>query len=234
MAMNQPPDPYRSDFVVPPRHGSTRTPTFRTPQGRFFGAAGRFIFEVAKVVLVALAIIIPIRVFVIQPFQVNGQSMAPNFSDRDYLVVDEISYRFREPERGEVIIFRFPRDRSQFFIKRIIGMPGETVRIKEEGVFIVRNGNEVQLDESFYLSNLLDNGPVQEVVLAENEYFMLGDNRGASSDSRSWGPITRDDIIGRAWIRAWPFNSTKSIPIPTYNITFQPSFNVLSLHARQT
>jgi signal peptidase I len=230
MAIQQQPDPYRSDFVVPPRYGSSRTPTFKTPQGRFLGAAGRFIFEVAKVVLVALAIIIPIRVFVIQPFQVNGESMAPNFSDRDYLVVDEISYRFREPQRGEVIIFRFPRDRSQFFIKRIIGLPGETVRIKEEGVFIVRNGNEEKLDESPYLDPPIHTGQVQEVVLAENEYFMLGDNRGASSDSRSWGPIVSDDIIGRAWIRAWPFDSARSIPIPSYNITFQSSFNVLSLH----
>ena len=145
--------------------------------------------------------------------------MDPTFLNRDYLVIDEISYRLRSPERGEVIVFRFPRDRSQFFIKRIIGLPGETVRVKDGGVFIVSNGREHKLDESAYLPDgTVTGGANQEVVLASDEYFVLGDNRGASSDSRSWGPIKRSDMVGRAWVRAYPFDRATAIQTPAYDL----------------
>ena len=165
-----------------------------------------FTWEILKIVIISLAIIIPIRYFLIQPFFVNGASMDPNFLDSDYLIIDEISYRFNEPQRGDVIIFRYPLDPSQFFIKRIIGLPGEIVRIEDGKIFIYSQDTpdeRVILDESEYLEDSYTPGNL-EITLEENKYFVLGDNRKASSDSRKWGALDRRYIIGRAWIRAWP------------------------------
>ena len=164
--------------------------------------------ELVKVLLVSLAIVLPVRYFIVQPFIVRGASMEPNFYDRDYLVVDELSYAFREPARGEVVIFRYPQDPRQFFIKRIIGLPNEQVEIKSGQVKII-NLSQPQgfvLAEP-YLNNLgLAAGPDAVAVLGQQEYFVLGDNRAASSDSRFWGALTRKFLIGRAGFRAWPFS----------------------------
>jgi signal peptidase I len=160
-----------------------------------------FTWEILKIVIISLAIIVPIRYFLIQPFFVKGASMEPNFLDGDYLIVDEISYRFETPRRGEVIIFRYPLEPSQFFIKRVVGLPGENVEVKDGKVYI--NGSE--LNETKYLQNIETVGNV-EVKLDKDEYFVLGDNRDASSDSRKWGEVDKKLIIGRAWLRAWPFS----------------------------
>lgn len=171
-------------------------------------AVGRFFWELVKVFLISMAIIIPIRYFLVQPFFVRGASMEPNFEDGEYLIVDQLSYRFREPQRGEVIVFRYPQQPSQFFIKRIIGLPGETVEVKDGQVIIHNAKHEegVILDETFYLPDLLRTGGQLSTTLSEDQYFVLGDNRTASSDSRSWGALPEEDIIGRAWIRAFPFS----------------------------
>ncbi|HUT96403.1 MAG TPA: signal peptidase I [Candidatus Paceibacterota bacterium] len=171
-----------------------------TPKNKFREVV-EFTWEILKIVIISLAIIIPIRYFLIQPFFVNGASMEPNFHDGDYLIVDEISYRFDAPERGDVVIFRYPLDPSQFFIKRVIGLPGESIKVEDGKIFI--NGKD--LDESEYLQDINTAGSV-EVKLAEDEYFVLGDNRQASSDSRKWGEVDKKFIIGRAWLRAWPFS----------------------------
>ncbi len=165
-----------------------------------------FVWEILKIIFISLAIIIPIRYFLIQPFFVQGASMEPNFFNGDYLIVNEISYRFEEPQRGDVVIFKYPLDPSQFFIKRIIGLPGETIRIEDGRVFIVnlKTKEKTILDESEYLNDAYTAGNF-EITLKDGEYFVLGDNRGSSSDSRKWGPLPRKFIIGRAWIRAWPF-----------------------------
>jgi signal peptidase I len=163
-------------------------------------------FEVLKIVLIALAIVIPIRYFLFQPFVVRGASMEPNYYSGDYLIIDEISYRFRDPQRFEVIVFDYPLDPSQRFIKRIIGLPNETVEIKDGKIFITKDNSLLVLNENDYLSdqfieswNSLDNfGPI---TLKENEYFVLGDNRNASSDSRRWGILPRENIIGRVYFR---------------------------------
>jgi len=160
-----------------------------------------FTWEILKIIIISLAIIVPIRYFLIQPFFVKGASMEPNFLDGDYLIIDEISYRFESPQRGEVVIFRYPLEPSQFFIKRVIGLPGENVEVRDGKVYI--NGGE--LNESKYLQGIETVGNI-EVKLSENEYFVLGDNRNASSDSRKWGEVDKKLIIGRAWLRAWPFN----------------------------
>ncbi len=175
-----------------------------------------FIWEIIKIVVIALAIVIPIRYFLFQPFIVKGQSMEPNFETGDYLIIDEISYRFREPQRGEVVVFRYPWNPSQRYIKRIIGLPGETVEIKEGKIFI----SGALLDESKYLLNhyYTDNKGFESIVLGKDEYFVLGDNRLASSDSRVWGVLPRKNIIGRVFIRAWPLTALAKIRVPHYEL----------------
>lgn len=178
-----------------------------TQEQSLLKTAGSFLWELIKIFLLAMVIILPIRYFLVQPFFVRGASMEPNFLDGEYLVVDELSYQFREPERGEVIVFRFPGDTSQFFIKRIIGLPRETARI-EDGQVIISNKEHpegVLLNEAEYLPEDLRTGGQVTITLGDNEYFVLGDNRSASSDSRSWGPLTEEAIVGRAWLRAFPF-----------------------------
>jgi len=168
-----------------------------------------FVWEIAKLVIISLAIIIPIRYFLIQPFFVRGASMEPNFDNGQYLVIDEISYRFNEPQRGDIIVFKYPLDPSQYYIKRLIGLPSETVEVKNGKVFIYNSLHPqgMILDESDYLSErAITMGDNIKVVLGEREYFVLGDNRQASSDSRKWGALSKEYIIGRVWLRAWPFN----------------------------
>lgn len=177
------------------------------PEQSFLVSVAKFFWELIKVVLVAVIIIVPVRYFLIQPFFVRGASMEPSFEDGEYLIIDELSYQFREPRRGEVIVFRFPDNPSQFFIKRIIGLPGETVRVRD-GQVVVFNAQFPQgvfIDESYLPEGLRTGGQVEQ-TLGEGEYFVLGDNRVASSDSRSWGVLPFDDIIGRAWIRAFPLS----------------------------
>ena len=175
-----------------------------------------FIWEVAKIVIIALVIVVPIRYFLFQPFLVKGQSMEPNFQNGDYLIVDEITYKFRSPERGEVVVFRYPGDLSQRYIKRIIGLSGETIEIKDGKIYITKNFQTQVLDESSYLpSNIQVPGNVK-ITLDDNDYFVLGDNRIASSDSRSWGTLPQKDIIGRAYLRAFPFASLARFEAPSY------------------
>ncbi len=174
-----------------------------------------FIWETAKVVIISLLIIIPIRYFLVQPFFVRGDSMAPSFLNGDYLIIDEISYRFGDPERGDVVVFRFPEDPSQFFIKRIVGLPEETVIVRNGALTIINREHPtgIALEEPY----LVEPTPGQlEVKLDPNEYFVLGDNRDSSSDSRRWGPLPRHLVVGRAWLRAWPIERAKAFSSPTY------------------
>jgi len=167
-----------------------------------------FSFDTIKIVVISLVIIIGIRSFVMQPFFVNGQSMEPNFYDGDYLIVNEIGYRFNDPKRGDVIVFHYPNDPQQFFIKRIIGLPGEKIVIKNNEITIYNKERPdgFALDE-FYIpkSAVISKDYSQE--LKNDEYYVLGDNRIASSDSRVWGVLEKRHIVGKAWIRAWPFGN---------------------------
>lgn len=176
----------------------------------FAKKVGLLIFEVVKVVLISLAIILPIRYFLVQPFYVEGASMEPNFYNKEYLIIDEISYRFNDPVRGEVIILKNPQDRKFYFIKRVVALPGEKVAVLNGRVFI----NDKQLSET-YIKNFSndDYGPV---TLADDEYFVLGDNRSNSSDSRYFGPLKRTDVIGRVWIRGWPLERFNTFNAPIY------------------
>lgn len=143
--------------------------------------------------------------------------MEPNFQSGDYLIIDQVSYRFREPQRGEVVVFKHPGSSARRYIKRIIGLPGETIEIKDGRVIILDQQRKEILDESDYLSLSVQTlGGEGRTFLAENEFFVLGDNRIASSDSRRWGPLTRKDIIGRVFFRPWPITAFAKIEAPSY------------------
>ena len=167
-----------------------------------------FIWEIVKIVVISLVIILPIRYWVAQPFFVKGASMEPNFYSGDYLIVNEITYQFNTPRRGDVIVFRFPQGQKEFFIKRIIALPGETIEIKDSIITIFNNGHPegMKLDQSKYLSSATITPRNLKTKLDENEFFVLGDNRSKSYDSGDWGPLQRALIIGKAWIRLWPFD----------------------------
>lgn len=177
----------------------------------------KFIWELAKIFIIAFVLVVPIRVWVMQPFFVSGASMEPNFENGEYLIVDEISYRFNQPQRGDVIIFRYPQDPKQYFIKRIIGLPGEIIKINSEGIYIASQNNfGFLLDESSYLRPKPYYYGEATYTLGEGGYFVMGDNRDASSDSRRWGPVPRQNIIGKAWVRAWPINKVDLMTAPAY------------------
>lgn len=185
----------------------------------FWKSVSSFMIEVIKIVIISLVIIVPIRYFLIKPFYVKGASMEPTFYDHEYLVIDEISYRFKDPARGDIVVFRYSEDTSQFFIKRVIGLPNEKIEIKDGQVIIYNDDNpkgEI-IDESAYLEHdVLTSGDVV-IQLQINEYFMLGDNRPYSLDSRKIGTVEREDIVGRTWIRAWPFYKFKHFDTPDYS-----------------
>ena len=170
--------------------------------------------------LISAAVVLPIRYFIAQPFVVRGASMEPNFSDREYLVIDEVSYYFREPERGETIVFRYPRDPRQFFIKRIIGLPEERVDIKNGRVVIFSPAypDGFTLQEQYLDPPDRMTGPDADINLGRAEYFVMGDNRDFSSDSRLWGALNQDLVVGRAVFRAWPF--AKFGPVADYGVEY--------------
>ncbi|MEK7626993.1 MAG: signal peptidase I [Patescibacteria group bacterium] len=165
------------------------------------------VWEISKIIIISLLIIVPIRYFVVQPFFVKGASMEPNFNDGEYIIIDEISYNFKEPKRGEIIVFKYPNDISQYYIKRIIGLPGENIKINNKKVFLVSNGKEMEIREN-YLGDIITNADTN-VKLGANEYFVMGDNRTKSFDSRQWGPLLKKYIIGKVWIRVFPFGKFK-------------------------
>jgi signal peptidase I len=172
---------------------------------------GNYFTELLKLALVAAVIIIPIRLYIAQPFIVSGASMDPTFESGQYLIVDELSYRFEDPKRGDVVIFHYPRDPKQFFIKRIIGLPNETVHINGSEVSITTaSGKEIELDESYVVN--IGNGNSLEKKLGAGEYFVMGDNRPESSDSRTWGILPEENIVGRAFLRLLPVAQLSIFP----------------------
>ena len=168
------------------------------------------VLDLVETVVSSLAIFFVVYIFIVQPHQVNGHSMDPNLQTVEYLLTEKVSYRFNQPERGDVIVFRAPESAcigtGCDYIKRIIGLPGETVQVIGGKIYI----NGQQLDESAYLAESVVTSPgaytanEREVRLSDNQYFVSGDNRAYSSDSRYWGPIERESIIGKAFFSYWP------------------------------
>lgn len=185
----------------------------------FNNSFGGFVVELVKIVVIALAIIIPIRTFVLQPFYVKGASMEPTFHDNEYLIIDELSYRFHEPQRGDVIVLRNPA-LGEFLIKRVIGLPSERIVVNDGHIVVynIQHSDGVILDEKTYLSPSVQTFGNLDVTLSTDQYFVLGDNRPASLDSRSFGPIPHKDIIGRTAVRAWPISKAKTFSTPKINL----------------
>ncbi len=168
--------------------------------------------EIVETVLLTLLIFLAIRAL-IQNFRIEGTSMEPNLHDSQYLIINKLVYYLHPPERGDVVVFHYPRNPRRDFIKRIVGLPGEKVEVKGERLFI----NDEELEEPYALhTGGYAWGPQR---LGEDEYFVLGDNRNSSSDSRNWGPLPRDAIVGKAWISYWPPKYLGLVPHYSYAAT---------------
>jgi signal peptidase I len=176
------------------------------------------LLEVLEIAVIAVAAVFIVRSFLVQPFLVSGTSMVPTFSNGDYVLTDELTFRIRPPERGEVVVFHDVSDYSTFLIKRVIGLPGETVIIKNNTVTIEnkQNPNGFVLNESYLPSGTVTSGD-QSWTLSSSSYFMMGDNRAVSYDSRSWGPLPANDIVGLVRFRLWPFNAIQIFSAPQYS-----------------
>jgi len=164
--------------------------------------------DFVETIVIALAIFVVMYRFLFQPHQVQGNSMFDNFYNGEYLLTDKLSYRFKAPERGDIIVFKAPKNEDYDYIKRVIGLPGERIKILNGKVYI----NDQPIDESPYLDKAIitQSGYFSRegltINIAADNYFVMGDNRMNSSDSRDWGTVPRQNIIGKAWLRYWPLN----------------------------
>ena len=174
-----------------------------------------FIYDVFKTVSTVLGVAFLIRFFLVQPFYVSGPSMEPNFHNNQYIIVDQVTYRFSKPKRGDVVVFKWPQNIAISFIKRIIATPGETVEVRDGQVYITNKQNP---DGALLKEQYIDTTTPNNVrrTLGRNEYFVMGDNRHNSSDSRIWGPVGRHLIIGKVWAVIYPFTDFATIPRPSY------------------
>ncbi len=205
------------------KEGVTKDHAFLRWFGPSLGAFALFVAEIVQIGVLALAIILPVRYFLIQPFIVRGASMQPNFYNNEYLIIDELTFRFRNPERGEIIVFRPPNHAKEYYIKRVIGLPGETIELRNGviTIFNTDNPNGFVLKES-YLFEVTEGR--DRAVIGLDEYYVMGDNRDASVDSRVFGPISQDSksknygpIIGRVWVRGLPIDKISTFDVPTYS-----------------
>lgn len=179
---------------------------------------GEFFLDMLEVVVFAIAIFLFIYLLVLQPHKIKGSSMEPNFPDREFLLTDKVKYRFSDPERGDVIVFKAPGTSGDEFIKRIIGLPGDKVSLQEGSVFI----NGKKLEETYLPKGVVTRGNAflregSEVTVPDKNLFVMGDNRDGSSDSRAWGYVPYKDIKGRAWVIYWPIEKMGTVQKPTYN-----------------
>lgn len=167
--------------------------------------------EILRFAFIAILIVLPIRVFIAQPFIVSGTSMVPTFEDGQYLIVDQLSYRLGEPARGDVAIFKYPKDTSKYFIKRIVGLPGDNVSMSGKEVKITpQDGSSPIVLNEPYIKN--EGVGDVSITLESDEYFVLGDNRASSFDSRYWGPLNDDFLVGRAYVRLLPVSEIDFLP----------------------
>lgn len=200
-----------------------KAPDIVSPESEEYLSLGALLFEMLKVITLAIVVIIPIRTFLFQPFFVQGASMEPNFHDGQYLIINELGYKytdlfglatisaFRDFDRQETIVFRYPKNPEQFFIKRVIGLPGESVAIKNGAVYIYNDihPDGFLLDESAYLDKSIKTTDMPKLKIGADEYFVMGDNRAFSYDSRVFGPVPKEDLIGRVLLRAWPLSTVE-------------------------
>lgn len=176
-------------------------------------------WDFIEAIVFALAIFVVVYLFLFQPNQVKGSSMYPTFKDGEFIFTDKVSYRLGKPQRGDVVVFRSPKNQDVDFIKRVVALPGETVKISNGRVYV--NGSV--LNENSYLSGEVATGPEgyltenQEIVVPEGKYFVMGDNREHSSDSRDFGPVEPHEFVGKVFFRYWPVTELGKINSGTYN-----------------
>lgn len=192
----------RSANSIPPSSGNSSK-----------NALWKSIREWVQIIVIALIISLPIRFFIAEPFVVNGASMDPTFSTGQFLIVDRLTYRFEQPSRGDVIVFEYPNDPSTYYIKRIIGLPGEEIKINDGKVTIINSANPkgFELTEP-YIEPIHAAHDTYDVTLGPTEYFVMGDNRAQSSDSRVWGPLDKHFIVGRPVVRLLPVTQAAVLP----------------------
>lgn len=178
------------------------------------------IFDFLQSIVVVMAILVMIYLFILGPQEINGQSMDPNFHNGEYILTNKIIFKFREPVRGDIVIFKSPGNKEIDYIKRVIGLPGERVKLEKSAFYI----NDEKLEETYigpdvfiFGGSFLQEG--QEIVVPEGKYFVVGDNRPHSADSREFGPVPKEDFIGMAFLRYWPFDRFEVLPHPTYNLS---------------
>ena len=175
------------------------------PKKGFFGSVGGFFIEFFETLIVFGAIFAIIYLFIAQFHKVSGLSMFPTMHDSDYLITEKVSYRFGEPKKGQIVVLKNPRDNSQDFIKRIIAIPGGSLRVEQGSVYV----NNQKLNESYLPAETPTHAgafvtEATTLKAGSNQYFVFGDNRNHSSDSREWGPVTKQELVGRALFRYWP------------------------------
>ena len=164
--------------------------------------------ELLESVVPALVIVLVVNVFLAQATRVEGQSMEPNLHNNERLIIEKLSYRFIEPKRGDIIVLRRPNRSGEPLIKRVVGLPGDTVEIRNSRVYI----NGIVLDEPYLDQQTRGDMPAR--IVPEENVFVLGDNRRASNDSRAFGMVSYDDIVGRAWLRYWPPSEAGLMTLP--------------------
>lgn len=179
---------------------------------------GSFFFDILQTVVFAISIFLFIYLLLFQPHKIKGESMQPNYPNGEFLLTDKVTYRFHPPQRGDVIVFKAPVNEEDDYIKRIIGLPGETVSIRNGYVYI----NGKMLKENYLPNGLYTTGGPflpndKEIVVPSDHFFVLGDNRSYSSDSRVWGFVPKQNIIGRAWFIYWPLQNAGITPKVKYN-----------------
>jgi signal peptidase I len=182
------------------------------------------LLEVVEIAVIAVAAVFIVRTFLVQPFLVDGTSMVPTFSNGDYVLTDELTYRIRPPERGEVVVFHDVSDPSTYLIKRVIGLPGERLVIKNDTVTVYNQQDPggFVLNE-YYLPKGTVTGGNEDITLSSSTYFMMGDNRAVSYDSRSWGPLPKSNIVGLVRFRLWPLTAIQIFSAPQYSTSTAPS-----------
>lgn len=179
---------------------------------------GAFFLDVLEVIVFAVGIFFFIYLLIMRPHKISGQSMMPNFKDGEFLLTEKVTYYTRNPDRGDVVVFMPPISTTDEFIKRVVGLPGERIVIKSGRVYI----NDKLLPEPYINEGTVTSGGPfisgdTQYTVPQGQYFVMGDNRQNSSDSRYWGPITKKVMTGRAWVTYWPINISGVIQKPNYN-----------------
>ncbi|MEA2020726.1 MAG: signal peptidase I [Patescibacteria group bacterium] len=188
----------------------------------FLKSLGNLILDTIEVLVMALALFAVAYLFLFQPHQINGNSMFPNFRDKEMLITEKVSFYLRKPQRGEIIVFKYPKAHEYDYIKRVVGLPGETIQIKNRKVFIYNDEHPqgVALEEPYLYNPETEGGTFlkegEKFQIPEGEYFLMGDNRARSSDSRDWGTVQEGEIVGKAWFRYWPPQTFAVIDQPQY------------------